>query len=501
MKRAAAAQYYRDTANPYAPFAPLEQRAHASVAVIGGGFAGLNTALGLAERGVGDVLLLEREQLGFGASGRNGGFVFAGYSLGELALRDRLGAGPAAALFKLTQDAVQLIRGRIAAHAIACDVADHGVIWANWFRDPEVLSRRQQLLADSYGVEWRRLDADELREIVRTERYHGGLFEENALHLHPLNYAIGLASAAAARGVGIHEHSPVAALRRQGAQWLVRTARGEVVADQVVLACGGYLAGLDRKVDRAILPIATYVMTTEPLGERLDDCLRTRAAIYDSRFAFDYYRPLADTRLLWGGRISVRDRSPQAVQRMLRADLLAVFPQLRDVRIDHAWSGLMSYARHQMPQIGGDGQGLWWAQAFGGHGLAPTCVAGELLASAIAEGDDRWRQFAGFGLDSAHRPLGYAAAQASYWWQQGRDWLKMEREGGGRKTRATRNAASGPASPRCCWWRARWSGWRRFRRHGGRHGRSGSTSGPTECASPARRSPTCTVAKTCPDAR
>lgn len=429
MKRAAAASYYRDTAVPYASFAPLEQRAQARVAIIGGGFAGLNTALGLAERGVRDVLLLEREQLGFGASGRNGGFVFAGYSLGELPLLERLGAAPASALFQLTREALQLIRQRIAGYAIACDLADHGVIWANWFRDPEVLSRRQRLLAESYGVEWRRLEREELREIVRTERYHGGLFEENAMHLHPLNYAIGLASAASGYGVRIHEHSAAVSLRRQGAQWHVRTAQGEVVAEHVVLASGGYLSRLDRRVDRAVVPIATYVMTTEPLGERLDDCLRTRAAIYDSRFAFDYYRALPDTRLLWGGRISVRDRSPRAVQRMLHADLLSVFPQLRDVKVDHAWSGLMSYARHQMPQIGGDGQGLWWAQAFGGHGLAPTCVAGELLASAIAEGDDRWRQFAGFGLDSARRPLGYAAAQASYWWQQGRDWLKMELEG------------------------------------------------------------------------
>jgi gamma-glutamylputrescine oxidase len=429
MKQTAAPHYYRDTATAYTPYAPLAGRAQVRVVVVGGGFAGLNTALGLAERGVGDVLLLEREQIGFGASGRNGGFVFAGYSLGELALLQQLDAARAAALFQLTRDAVQLIRKRIADYAIACDAVDRGVIWANWFRDPEVLSRRQSLLAEHYGVEWQRLDADELREIVRTERYHGGLFEHDALHLHPLNYAIGLAGAAAARGVDIHEHSGAVSVRRQGTQWQVRTAGGEVLAEEVVLACGGYLSALHKQVDRSVLPIATYVMATEPLGERLDDCLRTHAAVYDTRFAFDYYRALPDTRLLWGGRISVRNRSPHAVQRVLRKDLLTVFPQLRGVGIDYAWSGLMSYARHQMPQIGGDGQGLWWAQAFGGHGLAPTCAAGELLASALAEGDDRWTQFAAFGLVSARRPFGYAAAQVSYWWQQGSDWLKKEMEG------------------------------------------------------------------------
>ena len=169
-------------------------------------------------------------------------------------------------------------------------------------------------------------------------------------------------------------------------------------------------------------------MTTEPLGDRLRACLDTRAAIYDTRFAFDYYRPLPDTRLLWGGRISIRNRSPQAVRRLLARDLLRVFPALQGVRIDHAWSGLMSYARHQMPQIGGGDEGLWWAQAFGGHGLAPTCAAGELLAAAIAERDQGWKQFADYGLASAHRPAGYLAAQASYWWHQGRDWFKTRLE-------------------------------------------------------------------------
>ena len=201
-----------------------------------------------------------------------------------------------------------------------------------------------------------------------------------------------------------------------------------VDAREVVLACGGYLARLHRRVDAGVLPIATYVMVTEPLGPRLDEVLRTRAAIYDTRFAFDYYRPLPDTRILWGGRISVRDRSPEAVKRLLRRDLLKVYPQLEDVRIDYAWSGLMSYARHQMPQVGKVDEGLWLAQAFGGHGVAPTTFAGELLAAAIAHGDPRWREMADYGLVSALKPAGFAGAQLSYWWYQARDAWKDWRE-------------------------------------------------------------------------
>lgn len=428
MKSSSPPSYYRATATPYEAYAPLRGSTQARVAIVGGGYAGLNTALGLAERGMRDVVLLEDEQIGFGASGRNGGFVFAGYSLGEQSLLDQLGEAKARALLGLTTESVQRIRQRIADYAIDCDLVDEGVIWANWFRDPSVLRQRQRMLADHYGVQWKWLPQDELRTLIRSERYHDGLYERDALHLHPLNYAIGLAGAAAGQGVCIHENSGVRSLVREGSRWRLRTAQGDLLADQVVLACGGYLAGLQRSIDRAILPIATYVMVTEPLGDRLDNCLHTRAAVYDSRFAFDYYRALPDTRLLWGGRISVRNRSPQAVQRLLKQDLLRVFPELRGVKVDYAWSGLMSYARHQMPQIGGNGNGLWWAQAFGGHGLAPTCAAGELLAAAIAEGDQRWRQFADFGLGSTHRPLGYLGAQASYWWQQGRDWLKTRLE-------------------------------------------------------------------------
>ncbi|MEO7068202.1 MAG: FAD-binding oxidoreductase [Rhodanobacter sp.] len=429
MNALPATSYYRATATPYAAYVPLSGSTHARVVVIGGGYGGLNTALGLAERGVRDIVLLEREQVGYGASGRNGGFVFAGYSLGERALLEQQGAARARALFQLTSDAVQRIRQRIAQYEINCDVVDEGVLWANWFRDPAVLRQRQQLLAQHYGTQWQWLPREDLRQRVRSARYYDGLYEANALHLHPLNYAIGLAAAAAQQGVRLHENSAARRLTREGLQWRVRTADGDVLADHVVLACGGYLAGLQAAVDRSVLPIATYVMTTEPLGPRLDMCLRTRAAVYDTRFAFDYYRPLPDTRLLWGGRISVLNRSPQAVKRLLMKDLLRVFPQLEGVRVDYAWSGLMSYARHQMPQIGGDGQQLWWAQAFGGHGLAPTCAAGELLAAAIADGDDRWRQFSDYGLNSTHRPLGYLAAQLSYWWQQARDNLKTGLEG------------------------------------------------------------------------
>lgn len=311
--------YYRATAVPCPDQAPLEGSHDTHIAIVGGGFAGLNTALSLAEKGVRDVTLLEAEDLGFGASGRNGGFVFAGYSLGEAALGKRLGVQKARSLFKHTVAAVDTIRERIRRHAINCSLVDRGVIWANWFRDPEILRARQRLLAEQFDVSWDWLTREDMAERLHTDRYSAGLFERNAMHIQPLDYVHGLARAAINEGVSIHERSRVMALEReQSGGWTLRTVSGSLRARHVVLACGGYLAKLDKRVDRAVLPIATYVMVTEPLGARLATAVDTQAAVYDTRFAFDYYRALPDTRLLWGGRISVCHRSSQAVKRLLK---------------------------------------------------------------------------------------------------------------------------------------------------------------------------------------
>lgn len=420
--------YYEATVPPRPAPQPLRGRHEAAVCIIGAGFAGLATALGLIERGVRELVVLEAHRVGHGASGRNGGFVFGGYSLDCAALLAQLGPQRARATYALTRDAVALIRRRIARHGIACDAVEGGALLANWFDDESLLLRQQRLMADHFGVQWQLIRKPRLDAHVRSQRYFGALLEPDAFHFHPLKYALGEAAAIVAGGGRVHEDSPVRAIARAGAGFVVRTDQGEVHAPQLVVAGGGYLQGLVPAVERAMLPIATYVMVTEPLGALQRELIPSAAAIYDTRFAFDYYRALADTRLLWGGRIAVRDRRPEHIAAFLKQDLQRVYPRLADARVDFAWSGLMSYARHQMPQIGrlreGAARGAWHAISFGGHGVAPTTVAGEALAAAIAEGAPLPEGFAPYGLPRTWGPLGLAAAQARYSWAQARDWWR-----------------------------------------------------------------------------
>ena len=405
------------------------------VAIIGGGFAGLATARGLQERGLRSIALLEAQSIGHGASGRNGGFVFGGYSRDAAALWRELGPGPARELYALTRDAVGRIRSRIATHGIACDKVEGGALLVNWFhsrRAEQALRGQARFLAEQFGVHWDEVAPEQLRQWLDTERYSAGLLERDAFHFHPLRYAQGLAALIAAEGGLLYERSPVqrieplagAAGGAAGGGYRLHGADGASLrAEQIVVAGGGYLQQLLPALERARLPIATYVMVTEPLDA--GHCpIHTPAAIYDTRFAFDYYRMLPERRLLWGGRISILEREPHRIAELLRADMLRVYPQLAGVRIEHAWGGLMSYARHQMPQIGQLAPGLWFAQAFGGHGVAPTTVAGELLADAISGRQALPQVLQRYGLSSVFGRLGLLAAQANYSWAELRDALK-----------------------------------------------------------------------------
>jgi gamma-glutamylputrescine oxidase len=418
--------YYQATSTSET-YSRLQENITCEVCIIGGGFAGLATALGLIEHGVKNIVLIEAERIGHGASGRNGGFVFGGFSLDNAELLRQLGAKSARQFYQLSLDAVALIRRRIDLYKIDCELNTNGVLLANWFDDARVLQRQRELMLKEFSVDWEAWSPERTQEQLRSARYFGALHEANAFHFHPLKYAQGEARALTQLGARVFENSRVTSIEAQEAEKIVHTGHGSIRAQHVVVCCGGYIEKLYPALGRAVLPIATYVMTTEVLGDKLNSALAdgiNSPAVYDTRFAFDYYRPLNDTRILWGGRISISERKPQDVARLLNKDMLKVYPQLAGTKIDFAWSGLMSYAQHKMPQIGCLPNGVWYAMGFGGHGVAPTTLAGELVAKAIANKQTLPSDLQRYGLPRTFGPLGLMAAQCAYWYYELRDWLK-----------------------------------------------------------------------------
>jgi glycine/D-amino acid oxidase-like deaminating enzyme len=267
---------------------------------------------------------------------------------------------------------------------------------------------------------------DELRALLRSEKYHQALYAPDAFHFNPLNYARALAREICRLGGVIYESSAATSSEVVNGHQVVRTAEGQVTAQEVVFAGGGYTDHLIPALARSFLPIATYVLITEPNAALLESAIRTTAAIGDDRRAGDYYRIVNGDRLLWGGRITTRRADPRDLAGLLRHEMVSTYPQLAELKVDLAWSGLMSYARHLMPQIGRLSPGQWYCTAFGGHGMNTTAIGGKLIAEAITGESDRYQLFAPFGLDWTGGIFGRAAVQLTYWSYQLQDaWREL----------------------------------------------------------------------------
>jgi gamma-glutamylputrescine oxidase len=366
--------HYARTVDTAARYPALEGEAQAEVCVIGGGMAGLATALDLAERGR-SVVLLERKRVAWGASGRNGGFVVPGYPTGMEDLVAQVGVADARALYGLTLEALLLIRRRIAAYGIDVgEMVDGRLIFA-MAEDDGAMARYAEFIARSFGRDLEVWSRQTVRETLATTRYSDGILDRAAFSLNPLKFTRGTAAAAAKLGARLHEETPATGLSRQGGRQVVRTPRGRVVCDQVVLAGGGYLGLLDWKVAMATIPVPTYAMVTEPLGDNLRQVIGTKISLADRSFATNYYRPLEDGRLLWGGRVAAFKPSHAWLTESLRRDMAWFYPDLEKVKVDVAWGGMMPYLRHRMPMIGALGPGRWVATGFGGLGMAITRLA------------------------------------------------------------------------------------------------------------------------------
>ncbi len=387
--------YYAASANP-APARPaLRGDVTADVCIVGAGIAGCSTALHLAERGY-RVMVLEGRRVGWGASGRSGGQAIFGFASGQDKLIAHVGPAAAKQMFDVSVEALDLLKTRVERHAIDCDLHWGQMHVAIKPRHETELQAWRDELVGQYGytsLEW--LEQAQVRGLLDTDRYLGGLLDRRSGHLHPLNYTLGLAAAAEAAGAVIHEDSLVTGIEH-GATATVRTASGSVQAKHVVLCCNAYLdEAISRRLRARIMPVGTYIVATAPLGEeRIRRLMRENLAVTDINWVLDYFRCSADHRLLFGGRVSYSGLNPATTHRATRARMLKVFPQLADVGIDYAWGGYVDITMNRAPDFGRLAPNVYYLQGFSGHGIALTGMAGQLVAETVAGQAERFDLFA-----------------------------------------------------------------------------------------------------------
>ena len=376
--------YYRATAHEWVAQPPLTGEVRADLIVIGGGFTGMAAALAAVETGR-SVVLLEAGRIGEGASGRNGGQLIPGLRWSARDLIDAFGLERARAIHAVAMMAVDRVTARIALHLIDCDHKP-GHLEAAWKPAHfETMAREAELLARDFGrADLEMIAPGDMTRHIRTSCYHGGMFDPRGGHFHPLNYLLGLARAARAAGVTIHEHSRVTEVRNeQGVTAL--TAGGSVSAPQAIVAADAWTGELLASARGLTVPIMNYNIATAPLGDLADKLLPTNAAVADSRFVLNYFRLSADNRMIFGGGEKYRQTPPASIAEFVRPHLAGVFPELAAVPIEHGWGGIVSVTMNRLPHLARDGN-IWFAHGFSGHGALLTTLAGELLAEAL-DGD------------------------------------------------------------------------------------------------------------------
>ena len=419
------------------------------VCVIGAGLAGLTVAREVAERGW-SVAVLEAGRVADAASGRNTGFVLPGFGAGIDDIVERVGLDHAKQLWALSERGLEYVRRTIIDTDMqGVDPVPGWLHISKFDNDRSVRAEIERLRWIGADVEY--WSKDRVRDVLPNPRYFSAAHYKKAFHIHPLNYALGLAAAAEKAGARIFEDTPALAIDPAGVRKRIVTPGGRVRAPHVVLAGNVSLDGLMPRLAATLLPVTTYVLVTEPLGPELDQALRYRGAISDTNRADNHYRVVDGNRLQWSGRMRAWQADPRWIGRSLLADIRRSFPELGPVAIAHLWRGTLGRTVHRMPQIGEVERGVWVASGFGGHGLNTTAMAGELIGRGIVDGDETWRLFAPYELVWAGGRLGRALAQGVYWGSRPveavRGAIARQREGT-RKRKEARVAARSRAVPR-----------------------------------------------------
>ncbi|KIC11630.1 hypothetical protein RA19_06275 [Leisingera sp. ANG-M1] len=408
--------YYTRSMQPPLGAPLLNGQAEADVCIVGGGIAGISCAYELTAAGK-SVVLLEADQIAWGASGRNGGLVLPGFAAETDAIERRVGLERSKAIFDLSTEGMEIFRSYTKRLALPGVGIRRGGIVVSRYRDAKAMQAAAQHKAKAYGYDVEYLPAGRLRELVCSQRYFDGLHDPNGFHAHSLNYCLGLAREVQRQGGRIFENSRALSMTRQGAGHLITVPQGTVACQTVVLCQGGLVDGFDSKMQRSLLPVGTFVTVTEPLGALAQEVIKTSAAIVDTRMSCDYFRITPDGRLLWGSGMSGFAREPANLAQKLKRGFASVFPQLADVRTEAVWSGLTGYTRHRMPYLRELHPGVWAATGLGGHGVNTGPLFGRLVAEALVENGRRHRVFDPFGLTWNGSVFGPLAADTVYFWE------------------------------------------------------------------------------------
>ncbi|NWK79887.1 FAD-binding oxidoreductase [Aquitalea sp. LB_tupeE] len=385
--------YYAASAKP-APSRPaLQGDIETDICIIGAGYTGLSTAIFLLENGF-KVTVLEAAKVGFGASGRNGGQIVNSYSRDIDVIERSVGSKQARLLGDMAFEGGRIIRERIAKYHIDCALKDGGVFAALSEKQMGHL-RSQKALWERYGhKQLQLLGKDEMRGIVATDQYIGGMLDMSGGHIHPLNLALGEAAAVEQLGGVIYEQSPALSIER-GQQPVVTTPQGRVKARFLIVAGNAYLGNLLPELAAKSMPCGTQVITTEPLSDELAASLLPQDyCVEDCNYLLDYYRLSEDKRLIFGGGVVYGARDPANIEAIIRPKMLKVFPQLANVKIDYAWTGNFLLTLSRLPQVGRIGDNIYYSQGCSGHGVTYTHLAGKILAEALRGQAERFDAFA-----------------------------------------------------------------------------------------------------------
>ncbi|WP_299551790.1 FAD-binding oxidoreductase [uncultured Tateyamaria sp.] len=372
--------WYAATADSPAPRAPLQGDVRADVCIVGAGYTGLSAALHLAQARR-CVVVLESHRAGFGASGRNGGQLGTGQRVEQPYLEKIVGPETARRLWDMGLEATDLVRHLIDTHQIDCFYRP-GIAWtAEDENNVADLHAYADHMDRHYDHRVDVLDRDAFHAICPSPAYRGGVIDHKSGHLHPLHFALGLATAAERAGATVHEGSTVTSITN-GAQITLKTDNGSVTADHAILACNGYLGGLNAPVAARVMPINNFVTATAPLDDPAS-VLTQDIAVSDSRFVVNYFRLSHDNRLLFGGGESYGYRFPRDIAAKVRKPMTQIFPHLADVQIDYAWGGTLAITMKRLPYVARLAPNMLSASGYSGHGVGTATHAGMLMAQAV----------------------------------------------------------------------------------------------------------------------